>query len=95
VESSKQSGQRPQPQKATPVRTGQSNWKHWALGTIVLLLLIFVGQNAQSVEVNFFFAKTKTPLIFALLIAVVLGIIIGWLVPRLRRSRSGELVSGK
>ncbi len=87
--------QRAQPPKLEPLKSGQSNWKHWALGTIVLLLLIFVGQNAQSVEVHFFFAKTKTPLIFALLIAVVLGIIIGWLVPRLRRSRSGELVSGK
>ena len=34
---------------------------------------------------NFFFAETRTPLVFALLIAGALGAIIGWLAPRLRR----------
>ncbi len=90
-------GQRPQskPAPATPIKSGESNWKHWALGAIILVLLIFVGQNAQKVEVRFLFAKANMPLIFALLIAIFLGVLIGWLVPRLRRSRSGQLVSNK
>ena len=75
------------------LRSG-TNWKHWAIGTIVLLLLIFVGQNAQKVEVHFFFATADMPLIFALLIAVVLGVLLGWLFPRLRASRKPKPLSG-
>jgi uncharacterized integral membrane protein len=78
------------PPPLPPLRSGGSNWKHWAIGTVVLLLIIFVAQNAQKVEVHFFFAKTQTPLIFALLIAVVLGVLVGWLVPRVRRDRSDK-----
>ena len=90
-----ESSRQPASSKATPLRSGQSNWKNWASGAIVLLLLIFVGQNAQKVEVRFLFAKANMPLIFALLIAIVLGILVGWLFPRVRRSRSGELVADK
>lgn len=61
------------------------HWKPWAIGIAVLLLAILVAQNSQKVEVNFFFAETRTPLVFALLIAGALGAIIGWLAPRLRR----------
>jgi uncharacterized integral membrane protein len=35
--------------------------------------------------VDFLFTTTDTPLIFALLIAGVLGALIGWLAPRVRR----------
>jgi uncharacterized integral membrane protein len=94
MESSKQA-KRPSAPAVQPVKSGETNWKYWAIGTIVLLLLIFVGQNSQKVKVHFFFASANMPLIFALLIAVVLGVLVGWLVPRLRRSRSGELVSDK
>jgi uncharacterized integral membrane protein len=73
-----------------PLKSGGTNWKHWAIGTVVLLLIIFVAQNAQKVEVHFFFATTQTPLIFALLIAVVLGVLVGWLVSRLRNSRTNQ-----
>jgi uncharacterized integral membrane protein len=75
------------PAPLPPLKSGGTNWRHWAIGTVILLLIIFVAQNAQKVEVHFFFAKAQTPLIFALLIAVVLGVLIGWLVPRVRRSR--------
>lgn len=83
--------QRPStPPPLPPLRSGGSNWKHWAIGAVVFLLIIFVAQNAQKVEVHFFFATAQTPLVFALLIAVVLGVLVGWLVPRLRRGRSNE-----
>lgn len=67
-----------------PVRSG-SSWKHWAIGIAVLVLVIFVAQNAQRVQVDFLFVHTTTPLIFALLIATALGALIGWLGPRVRR----------
>jgi uncharacterized integral membrane protein len=46
---------------------------------------IFLLQNAQSVQVDFLFSSTKTPLIFALLIAGLLGFVIGLALPRFRR----------
>jgi uncharacterized integral membrane protein len=67
-----------------PGRT-ERNWKGWAIGVAVLLLLIFIAQNAQKVEVDFLFIHTTTPLVFALLIATALGALIGWLGPRVRQ----------
>jgi uncharacterized integral membrane protein len=71
----------------------RTNWRHWMIAIVALLLLILIIQNSQKVEVHFFFADTHTPLIFALLIAAILGALVGWLLPRLR-SRRGERRSG-
>ena len=51
----------------------------------VVLLVIFIAQNAQRVEVDFLFTTTDTPLVVALVIAGALGALIGWAVPRIRR----------
>jgi lipopolysaccharide assembly protein A len=64
-----------------------TNWRRWALLVALVVLIVFVIQNAQDVEVDFLFTTTETPLIFALLIAGVLGALIGWLTPRVRRYR--------
>ena len=82
-------GNRPQP---PPTRAAEhrTNWRQWLIAIVALLLLILVIQNSQKVEVHFFFADTHTPLIFALLIAAALGVLIGWLLPRLRRARKAE-----
>jgi uncharacterized integral membrane protein len=71
----------PQPQREA------RNWRTWALGIAVLLAVIFVAQNAQEVKVDFLFVHTTTPLIFALLIAVLLGVVIGYVAPVVRRHR--------
>jgi uncharacterized integral membrane protein len=68
----------------------QTNWKQWAIGTAVTLLLIFIALNFQTVEVNFLFGTTQTPLIFALLIAAGLGALLGWLLPVVRRGRRAD-----
>lgn len=60
-------------------------WKLWAAVAAALLLLIFVAQNSHEEEVNFLFATVNTPLFFALLVAGLLGSVIGWSVPRLWR----------
>lgn len=68
----------------------RSSWRSWALGVAVLLVVIFTAENSQEVEVKFLFVNTTTPLIFALLIAALLGAVIGYVGPLVRRHRSGE-----
>jgi uncharacterized integral membrane protein len=63
----------------------KSSWRPWALGIAVLFVLIFILENSQKVEVKFLFVNTTTPLIFALLIAAVLGAVIGYVGPLVRR----------
>ncbi|HXE99834.1 MAG TPA: LapA family protein [Solirubrobacterales bacterium] len=65
----------------------KSSWRPWALGIAVLLVLILIFQNSQEVKVEFLFIDTTTPLIFALLIAAVLGAVIGYVGPLVRRHR--------
>ena len=61
--------------------------KLWAIGIAVVLLVIFIAENSQEVEIRFLFVETNTPLIFGLLIAGILGFLIGWLAPIVRRGR--------
>jgi uncharacterized integral membrane protein len=68
----------------------RSSWRPWALGVAVLLAVIFIAQNSQEVKVKFLFVDTTTPLIFALLIAAVLGAVIGYVGPLVRRHRSED-----
>ncbi len=56
----------------------------WLAAIAAILALILIVQNSQKVEFNFFFANTETPLFFGLLIAFVLGALVGWLLPRVR-----------
>jgi uncharacterized integral membrane protein len=63
----------------------ERNWRNWALGLAVLVALIFILQNSQKVKVKFLFVDTTTPLIFALLIAAILGAVIGYVGPLVRR----------
>jgi len=65
-------------------------WRFYVLIAAAIVLLVFVIQNSQSVEVEFLFTSTNTPLIFALLIAGALGALIGWAWPHVRRSRRQE-----
>ena len=71
-------------------RHERAEWKRWVVGIALVALLILVAQNSQKVEVNFFFASTETPLVFALLIVGALGALIGWLAPIVRRGRKHD-----
>ena len=68
----------------------KSSSRPWALGIAVLLVLILIIQNSQEVKVKFLFIDTTTPLIFALLIAAVLGAVIGYVGPLVRRHRGAD-----
>ena len=72
-----------------PRREGRG-WRFYALIVAGVLLAVFVIQNSQSVQVEFLFTSTDTPLIFALLIAGGLGAVIGWAWPHVRRGRRAE-----
>ena len=61
------------------------DWKSWLMAIAGILLLIFIAQNSREEEINFLFAEITAPLIFALVFAGLLGGLIGWAAPRLRR----------
>jgi uncharacterized integral membrane protein len=68
----------------TTPRTGRST-RFYVWLVVTIIAAIFVFQNSQEVEVKFFFSTTTIPLIFALLLAVVLGFVAGLAFPRFRR----------
>jgi uncharacterized integral membrane protein len=55
---------------------------------LIVLAAIFILQNTQQVKVKFFFSTTTIPLIFGLLLAALLGFLIGLALPRFRRPKS-------
>lgn len=80
----------PDHSRRDPHRPGDrkvAQWKLWTLGVAVLILLIVVLQNAQRVEFNILFLSTDSPLIFLLLGAAIIGAVIGYTAPILRRHR--------
>ena len=66
----------------------ETNWRAWGLG--VLILLIFIAQNSQTVKIKFLFFDASMPLIFGLLIAVILGVLIGYIGPIVRRHQRDD-----
>jgi uncharacterized integral membrane protein len=67
----------------------ETNWRAWGLGVLVVLVIIFIALNSEKVTVKFLFFDASMPLIFALLITTILGMIIGYLAPIVRRHRRG------
>lgn len=63
----------------------QRGVRFYLIVALIVIAGIFILQNTQKVEVEFFFSTTTIPLIFALLLAAVLGFLIGLALPRLRR----------
>jgi uncharacterized integral membrane protein len=66
------------------------SWRQWALGIAIVLLAIIVIQNSQDVDVDILFINTTAPLIVILLIAALLGAVIGYVFPVVRRHRRDE-----
>lgn len=68
----------------------QSNWRTWAVGILVALVLIVALQNSQEVRVDVLFVTIDAPLIVTLLVAVAIGALIGYVAPVVRRHRRDE-----
>lgn len=58
-----------------------------ALGVIAVVLVVFIAQNYDSVEVELFVWDGDIELAWALLAAAILGFLGGLLLPRIRRTR--------
>lgn len=78
-------------QPTSPLPAAQKNevqWKFWAFGIAILLLLIVFLQNSQEVAFKFLFiVDTSAPLVVLLLVAAAVGAVIGYTAPILRRHR--------
>lgn len=73
------------PQEKKPV-----NWRAWAIGTLIALVLIVALQNSQQVSFEVLFASFNAPLIVIILVSVLIGAVIGYAFPVLRRHRREE-----
>ena len=65
-----------------------TSWRTVVLVIAVVLVIVFIAVNSTTVTVDFVFFDASMPLVFALLIAAVLGLVIGLILPRLRAGRS-------
>jgi uncharacterized integral membrane protein len=68
----------------------KTNWRAWAVGVLVALVVIVALQNSQEVRVDVLFVTVDAPLIVTLLAAVAIGVLIGYVAPVLRRHRRDE-----
>ncbi len=59
--------------------------RQWLIVIAGILLALFFALNLQDVEVHLLLTTVRMPLIIALAIAALLGLLLGWAVPRLRR----------
>jgi uncharacterized integral membrane protein len=68
----------------------QVNWRAWAVGVLVALVVIVALQNSQQVRIDVLFVTVDAPLIVTLLAAVAIGALIGYVTPVVRRHRRNE-----
>jgi uncharacterized integral membrane protein len=73
-----------------PQGNKSTNWRAWAVGVLVVVVLVVCLQNSQQVHVEVLFADFSAPLIVVLLVAVGIGALIGWAAPVLVRHRRSE-----
>lgn len=73
----------------------QANWRVWVVGILVALVVIVALQNSQQVRVDVLFVTVDAPLIVTLLVAVGVGVLIGYVAPLVRRHRRDERRQGK
>jgi uncharacterized integral membrane protein len=66
-------------------KSGQ--WRLWLAGTLGVLVLIVALQNSQEVDVDVLMVNVTAPLIVVILGAAVIGGIIGYVAPLVRRHR--------
>jgi uncharacterized integral membrane protein len=71
------------------------NWRAWAIGILIALVLVVCLQNSQQVSVEVLFASFDAPLIVVLAVFTLVGAVIGWAAPVLVRHRRAERAKAK
>ncbi|HEX5951503.1 MAG TPA: lipopolysaccharide assembly protein LapA domain-containing protein [Actinomycetota bacterium] len=67
----------------------------WILGAIGLVLLaIFAIQNSDKVDVDFLFFDAQVRVVVVILVAAVLGFVVGWAVGRPNRTERRAIRRG-
>lgn len=66
------------------------NWRAWLVGILSALVLIVALQNSQEVSFDVLFASFKAPLIVVILLATLIGALIGYIAPLVRRHHREE-----
>lgn len=51
---------------------------------VAVLVIIFIAQNTEKATISFLFLDIQTGVWFAFLVALLLGMVLGWLLPKLR-----------
>jgi len=74
------------PRREYPTGVGISP-KRLAFAILLILAVVFAAQNSQRVDLTLFFWEFRMRLVWALLIFGLIGAILGWMVPVLRRRR--------
>lgn len=78
-----------------PGESKKTNWRAWAVGVLIAVVVIVALQNSQQVKVDVLFVTVDAPLIVTLLAAVAIGALIGYVAPLIRRHRrDGKAASG-
>lgn len=66
------------------------NWRAWLVGILSALVLIVALQNSQEVSFDVLFASFKAPLIVVILLATLIGALIGYVAPLVRHHHREE-----
>ena len=66
----------------------RSNAKLIVAAIAAVLAILFVIVNTNQVKINFIFFKVTAPLLVALMVAMLLGFIVGLIFPKLRADKS-------
>ena len=72
-----------------------TNWRAWIIGVLVALVVVVCLQNSQKVSVEVLFASFDAPLIIVLVVAILIGALIGYIGPVFMRHRREERRVGK
>jgi uncharacterized integral membrane protein len=66
------------------------SWKWILLGALAIYAVLLIVFNSKTVSLNFVFISTKTRVVWLVLLSVALGMLIMWLIPKIRRHRKGS-----
>jgi len=79
-----------EPQAPQPTEHQGWNWKAILLAALGIYAVLLIVLNRKTVSVDFVVLSEKTRVIWLVLLGIALGVLIVWLVPRLRRRASSR-----